>query len=75
MNESTAEWVAVVIGVALIVTYSIVMMATDGDAGWAWMLLVAGIATLVGGAGLLRRRGPSRRTTSASADRIGEADS
>ena len=55
MDEKTAQWVAVVAGVALIVVYSVVMMASDGSTEWAWLLLAAGIALLIGGGRLLRR--------------------
>jgi len=55
MNEKTAQWVAVAAGVALIAIYSGLMMATEGTAGWSWILLVAGVGLLVGGARLLRR--------------------
>jgi hypothetical protein len=54
MNGRTAQLLAVVAGVALIVVYSGLMMATEGSSGWAWLLLIAGIASLVGG-GMLRR--------------------
>jgi hypothetical protein len=33
-------------GIALIVIYSITMIATSGDATYAWLILVAGIALL-----------------------------
>ena len=32
---------------ALVVIYSVIMMATSGSAGWAWLLLVAA-AILIG---------------------------
>ena len=48
---------SVVIGVALIVLYSIVMIATGGDAAWAWLLLVLGLAALFDAG---RRRSPSK---------------
>ena len=55
MNENIAQWVAVVVGVALIVIYSGLMIATEGTSGWSWILLLAGIASLIGRARLLRR--------------------
>ena len=47
MNENTARWAAVALGVALIATYSALMIATEGTSGWSWILLVAGIGSLV----------------------------
>ena len=55
MSEHTAQWVAIVLGIALIAIYSVVMMATDGTSGWVWILLIAGIGSLIGGARLFRR--------------------
>jgi len=55
MNERTAQWVAVVVGVALIAIYSGLMIATEGSSGWSWVILAAGIGSLFGGARLLRR--------------------
>jgi predicted phage tail protein len=55
MNEKTAQWVTVVVGVALIAIYSAVMISTEGTSGWSWILLVAGIGSLVGGVRLFRR--------------------
>jgi membrane-bound ClpP family serine protease len=55
MNENIAQWVAVVVGVALIVIYSGLMIATEGTSGWSGILLLAGIASLIGGARLFRR--------------------
>ncbi len=55
MNENTAKRVAVVVGVALIAIYSILMMTTEGTSGWSWILLLAGIGSLIGGARLFRR--------------------
>ncbi len=55
MKDNTAQVLAVVAGIALIVLYSGVMMATGGSPGWSWILLVSGIALLVGGGRLLRR--------------------
>jgi hypothetical protein len=55
MNENTAQWVAVVVGVALIAIYSGLMIATEGTSGWSWILLVAGIGSLIGGARLFKR--------------------
>ena len=54
MNQNTAQWVAVIVGVALIAIYSGLMIATEGTAGWSWILLLAGIGSLIG-AGWLRR--------------------
>ena len=34
-------------GVVLVVIYSGIMIATEGSASWAWLLLVAGVALLV----------------------------
>ncbi len=55
MDDKTAQLLAVVAGVALIAIYSVLMMATEGTAGWSWVILVAGIGLLIGGARLLRR--------------------
>jgi hypothetical protein len=55
VNENIAQWVTVVVGVALIALYSGLMIATDGTSGWSWILLVAGIGSLIGGARLFRR--------------------
>ncbi len=55
VNENIAQWVAVVVGVASIALYSGLMIATDGTSGWSWILLVAGIGSLIGGARLFRR--------------------
>ncbi len=55
MNDKTAQLVSVVAGIGLIVIYSVLMMATEGNAGWAWVLLLAGIGSLIGGGRLLRR--------------------
>ena len=55
MSEHTAQWVAIVLGIALIAIYSVLMMAADGTSGWAWLLLIAGIGSLIGGARLFRR--------------------
>jgi len=56
MNENTAHWVAVIVGVALIAIYSGLMVATEGTSGWSWVLLLAGIGSLIGAARLFRRR-------------------
>jgi hypothetical protein len=37
---------AAVAGIALIVAYSVIMIATSGGAAYAWLILVAGIALL-----------------------------
>ena len=45
---STLNKAAGIVGLALIVAYSVIMMTTSGTAGdWAWLVLVAGIALLV----------------------------
>ena len=37
-----------VLGLALLVAYSVIMMVSSGSAGdWAWLVLAAGIALLV----------------------------
>ena len=35
------------ISVVLVVVYSVIMMATDGAASWAWLVLAAAIGSLV----------------------------
>ena len=47
MEHQTAQRLGVVVGIGLIVIYSIIMMATGGSAPAAWLLLIGGIATLV----------------------------
>ena len=37
---------AAIAGIALVVAYSVIMIATSGGAGYAWLILVAGIALL-----------------------------
>lgn len=59
MRNKSVQLLAVIGGLALIAIYSILMMATEGNSGWAWILLVAGVGALIGGAGLLPRRGTS----------------
>ncbi len=59
MKESTAQVIAVVAGLVLIVLYSGLMVATEGHSAWSWILLVAGIALLIGGGRLLRRNASS----------------
>lgn len=54
-NISRAS-LSVIIGIALIVMYSIVMIATGGDAVWAWLLLVLGLAAIFDAA---RHKSPS----------------
>lgn len=54
LSNKTAQVVATVAGLGLIVAYSVLMMASEGSTGWAWLLLVAGSLLLIGGAGLLR---------------------
>jgi hypothetical protein len=56
MNAKTGQLLAAGGGVGLIAIYSVIMMATEGNSGWAWILLVLGIAMLVGGGRMLRRR-------------------
>ena len=63
MNDRTAQLLAVVAGLALIVLYSILMMATEGTAGWSWILLLAGIGLLIGGGRLLRRKAADKTLT------------
>lgn len=58
MRDKTAQLLAVVIGIALIAIYSVLMIATEGSSAWAWILLIAGIITLIGG-GLALRRNPT----------------
>ena len=60
MRDNTAQVLAVAAGIALIVIYSVVMMATEGTSGWSWILLVAGIVLLVGGGRVLRRKNSER---------------
>ncbi len=60
MRDHTAQVLAVAAGIALIVVYSVVMMATDGTSGWSWILLVAGIVLLLGGGRMLRRNNSGR---------------
>jgi zinc transporter ZupT len=59
MKVNSPQFLAVVAGIMLIVIYSGLMMATDGNSGWAWILLAAGIALLIGGGILLRRNASS----------------
>ncbi len=47
MNHRTRQRLGLGIGIGLIVIYSIIMMTTSGSAPAAWLLLIAGIATLV----------------------------
>ena len=45
---STMNKAAGIVGLALLVAYSVITMKTCGTAGdWAWLVLVAGIALLV----------------------------
>jgi hypothetical protein len=60
MRENSAQVLAVAAGIALIVIYSVVMMATEGTSAWSWILLVAGIILLVGGGRLLLRKSSAR---------------
>ncbi|MCP3990420.1 MAG: DUF2207 domain-containing protein [Actinomycetia bacterium] len=59
MKDKTAQLLAVIIGIALIVIYSVVMMATEGNSGWSWILLIIGIVFLIGGGQMLRRSKPT----------------
>lgn len=59
MKENTTHWLTVAAGILLIVLYSGLMTATEGNSGWAWILLVAGIGLLVGGGLMLRRNASS----------------
>ncbi|MCP5033079.1 MAG: DUF2207 domain-containing protein [Actinomycetia bacterium] len=59
MKDKTAQLLAVIIGIALIVIYSVVMMATEGNSGWSWIMLVIGIVFLIGGGQMLRRSKPT----------------
>ncbi|MDJ0960661.1 MAG: hypothetical protein QNJ88_08385 [Acidimicrobiia bacterium] len=36
-----------IVGAALFAVYSIVMMATAGSAGWAWLILAAAVVLMV----------------------------
>ena len=47
MEHQTTQRLGLVVGIGLIVIYSIIMMATGGSAPAAWLLLIGGIATLV----------------------------
>ena len=47
MSRWTSGWVPILAGVVLVVIYSGIMIATEGSASWAWLLLVAGVALLV----------------------------
>ncbi len=49
MSRWTSGWVPTIAGVVLVVIYSGIMIATEGSASWAWLLLVAGVALLVFG--------------------------
>ena len=60
MRGNTAQVLALAAGIALIVLYSVVMMATEGTSGWSWILLVAGIILLLGGGRMLRRNNSER---------------
>ena len=46
MSSSLRSRVSALAGIVLIILYSIVMMANGGDAPWAWLLLVLGLAAL-----------------------------
>ncbi len=46
MTQRNKQWLAVAGGIALIIIYSVVMIATEGASPWAWLLLFAGIALL-----------------------------
>ena len=45
-SSSGRSRISAIVGIVLIVLYSIVMMANGGDAPWAWLLLVLGLAAL-----------------------------
>ena len=45
-SSSSRSRITAIAGIVLIVAYSIVMMANGGDAPWAWLLLVLGLAAL-----------------------------
>jgi len=46
--HSTKKKATAILGLVLLVTYSVIMMMSSGTAGdWAWLVLVAGIALLV----------------------------
>lgn len=47
MEHQTTQRLGLAAGIGLIVIYSIIMVATGGSAPAAWLLLIAGIATLV----------------------------
>jgi hypothetical protein len=58
MTTKAMQWLGLLAGLALIAVYSIIMIASDGAGGWAALLLVAGIAVLVG-TGIASKRGTS----------------
>ena len=55
MKVKSAQLLAVVLGVALILVYSGLMIANEGNAGWSWIILIVGIALLIGGGRISRR--------------------
>jgi len=57
MDRRTKQRLGLAIGIGLIVVYSIIMITTSGSAPLAWLLLIAGIATLIAtGVSTSRRR-------------------
>ena len=57
MNRRTKQRLGLAVGIGLIVVYSIIMITTSGSAPLAWLLLIAGIATLIAtGVSTSRRR-------------------
>ena len=46
--DSTKKKATAIFGLVLLVIYSVIMMASSGEAGnWAWLVLAAGIVLLV----------------------------
>ncbi len=46
MTQRNKQWLAVAAGIALIVIYSVIMIAAEGASPWAWLVLFTGIALL-----------------------------
>lgn len=63
VNEKTGQLLTVAAGVSLIVIHSVLMMATEGSAGWSWILLVVGVGLLIWEHGCFDAT-PDRRSTS-----------
>ncbi len=40
------QWIDLIVGVAVIASYSVIMMASSGDGGSSWLLLLAGVVVL-----------------------------